>query len=78
MIRSESYVLWGAADRLDPGNEPQRLIVRAVTNGPGRGQVVVRLGYRRVLTLDWSEADGLASMLSEAADLLYQEGRVKA
>jgi hypothetical protein len=50
----------------------EALTVRAIDHGT-RQEVTVQLGYDRPLRLDWSEADALSSMLSQAADAIFEE-----
>jgi hypothetical protein len=61
------------SDADDPtAGEP--LTVRAWTCGPDvQPRVTVQLGYAAPMHLDWSEADALSSMLSDAAEAIFEE-----
>jgi len=59
----------------DPGDPISGvpLTVRARAGEEGRAEVTVQVGYSSPLRLDWSEADALASMLSDAANAVFEE-----
>ena len=66
LLTSTVYIGRGEAIEAEP------LTVRALDHGE-RQVITVKFGHEPTLQLDWSEADALASMLSDAAEAIFEE-----